>query len=153
MVEKVWWYALDDEQKGPISDNELNLLIEHKVLNSESLVWKQGFSKWIKLSEVNNTTNSNLAPVFSAQTYQSSSAKPTMIDDRKTDPFAIITLAAALASWVFLPIIFVPLGWLSAIVSYYRLKENPELKGKGIRLAGAIILIPAMIYLIYLVNH
>jgi hypothetical protein len=73
------------------------------------------------------------------------------VDDvrQKTDPFAIATLACALGSFVFLPIIFVPIGWLSAIISYYRLKENKNLKGKGIRLAGSILLIPSMIYLFY----
>lgn len=68
---------------------------------------------------------------------------------QRTDPFATITLASALASLAILPVIFVPIGWLSAIVSYTRLKEDPSLKGKGIRNAGAIILIPSMLWLLY----
>jgi len=66
-----------------------------------------------------------------------------------TDPFAVITLAAALASLFILPIIFVPIGWLSAIVSRVRLKENPNLKGNGFQIAGAILLIPSMLWLFY----
>lgn len=82
-----------------------------------------------------------------AGTYPSSAQSANQ--GQTTDPFAILTLASALASLVFLPIIFVPIGWLSAILSYYRLKENPNLKGRGIRITGAIILIPSMLWLFY----
>ncbi len=152
MEKKVWYYVINDEQKGPITQDELNLLVNHNVIKYETLVWRQGLSDWIKLSEINSLSNSE--KTSTKQTFNTNSTNPIAeTDERKTDPFAIITLAAALGSWVFLPIIFVPVGWLSAIVSYYRLKENPNLKGKGIRLAGAIILIPAMIYLFYILNH
>ncbi len=58
---------------------------------------------------------------------------------QKTDPFAIISFAAGLGGFLILPILFVPIGYISGIVSYYRLKENKELKGKGLRIIGAIL--------------
>ena len=69
--------------------------------------------------------------------------------NQTTDPFAIIALTSALASLLILPIIFVHIGWLSAILSRVRLKENPNLKGNGIQIAAGIILIPSMLWLFY----
>jgi hypothetical protein len=64
----------------------------------------------------------------------------TLVDaQQKTDVFAIISLAAGAGGFIILPIIFAPIGFIASWVSYYRLKENKELKGNGLRIAGAIL--------------
>ncbi len=68
---------------------------------------------------------------------------------QKTDPFATISFAAGLGGFLILPIIFVPVGYISAIVSYFRLKENKELKGGGLRIAGAILTTANIFWLMY----
>jgi hypothetical protein len=68
---------------------------------------------------------------------------------QKTDPFAIIAFAAGLGGFVVVPIFFVPVGYIAAIVSYYRLKENEELKGKGLRIVGAIFTTLNIFWLMY----
>ncbi|NLR64761.1 hypothetical protein HGH92_10635 [Chitinophaga varians] len=70
-------------------------------------------------------------------------------EQKKTDPFAIITFAAGLGGFAILPILFIPVGFISGIVSYYRLKENESLKGKGLRIAGWILTCINMLYLMY----
>lgn len=72
-----------------------------------------------------------------------------MSDERKTDPLAAIAFAAGLGGFVILPILFIPIGYISAIVSYYRLKENEYLKGKGLRNAGAILTTINILYVMY----
>lgn len=52
MNTKTWWYAVNNEQKGPVSFSELKLLIEQSILNNETLVWKQGLPNWIKYAEM-----------------------------------------------------------------------------------------------------
>ena len=82
--------------------------------------------------------------------WQSSSDDSSMYDGvRKTDPFAVVTFAAGLGGLVLLPIIFVPVAYVTAIVSYYRLKENPMLKGQGLRVTGAIFNTISLLYLMY----
>lgn len=48
-----------------------------------------------------------------------------------------------------LPILFIPVGYMCAIVSYYKLKDNPELQGGGLRNAGAILTTRNMLYLLF----
>ena len=66
-----------------------------------------------------------------------------------TDIFAVLTFATAMLSLVILPIIFAPICYICAIVSYYRFKDNPNLKGNGLRVTGAIIGGISMIFLIW----
>ncbi|SEA56514.1 hypothetical protein SAMN05443667_105270 [Flavobacterium gillisiae] len=68
---------------------------------------------------------------------------------QKTDPFAIISFAAGLGGFVILPIIFVPVGYIAAIVSYYRLKDNKEMKGSTLRIIGGIFTTLNIFWLMY----
>lgn len=66
-----------------------------------------------------------------------------------TDIFAVITFATALIGFMFLPLLFVPICFIISIVSYYRLKDNQNLTGKGLRLTGALINSANILYLYY----
>ena len=66
-----------------------------------------------------------------------------------TDPFAIISFSAGLGGFLIIPIIFVPIGYIAAIVSYYRLKEDENLKGNGLRIIGAILTTINIFWLMY----
>ncbi|MFT5283331.1 MAG: hypothetical protein ACI94Z_002174 [Yoonia sp.] len=68
---------------------------------------------------------------------------------KKTDIAAVICFAAGLGGLLILPILFVPISYIAAIVSYYRLKENKELKGKGLRISGAILTSINILWLMY----
>ena len=46
MDEKIWYYAVDSEQKGPIDAAELNLLIAVSTIGPETLVWREGMTDW-----------------------------------------------------------------------------------------------------------
>ena len=56
----------------------------------------------------------------------------------ETDVFAIVTFASGILGLLILPIVFAPLTLVFGMISYYRLKENPRLRGKGLRFVGAI---------------
>jgi hypothetical protein len=68
---------------------------------------------------------------------------------QKTDPFAIVTFAAGLGGFVILPILFIPIGYIASMLSYYRLKENKELKGNGLRISGAILTTVNILWFMY----
>ena len=44
-----WYYELDGEKKGPVTESEVSKLIQDKSLFQYSLMWKEGMSEWIKL--------------------------------------------------------------------------------------------------------
>lgn len=70
-------------------------------------------------------------------------------EEVKTDPYAIITFCTGLLGFMILPIVFVPICYVFSLLSHYRLKENKSFKGKGLRLAGALLNTVNIIYLIY----
>lgn len=69
---------------------------------------------------------------------QSGVIAPSTVQKSATDPFAVLTFATGLLSLLLLPIIFAPLTLVFGMLSYYRLKENPHLKGSWLRICGAI---------------
>jgi hypothetical protein len=47
-----WYYVQGSERKGPVGLQELADLVDAGVLNSESYVWRKGFSNWERLKKV-----------------------------------------------------------------------------------------------------
>jgi uncharacterized protein DUF4339 len=59
-----WWYASNNQRKGPIDDEELRRLLVDGTLNSNSLVWKQGMEGWKPVRQIDELTSffSSLPP-------------------------------------------------------------------------------------------
>ena len=47
-----WFYALDNERRGPIADAELASLLGNGTLTTATLVWREGMETWLPLSTV-----------------------------------------------------------------------------------------------------
>ena len=109
-------------------------------------------SKMPSLERINTAPTSTPNEDFNTEQNNYNRVKPSTIlneTEQKTDPFAIISFAAGLGGFIILPILFVPIGYIAAIVSYYRLKENKELKGSVLRIIGAILTSINIIWLMY----
>jgi len=52
MSQSNWYYEVEGEKKGPVSEDEISKLILDKSLLQHSLVWQEGMSNWIKVSDV-----------------------------------------------------------------------------------------------------
>lgn len=52
MTEKIWFYAINGEQKGPIDGAELDLLTGVSTIGPDTLVWRDGMTDWQPASEV-----------------------------------------------------------------------------------------------------
>ena len=53
MEQKIWWYSVNNDQKGPVTEDQLNLLGDQSFISPATLVWKEGLPDWIPLSEIN----------------------------------------------------------------------------------------------------
>lgn len=42
----MWHYALGQEQKGPVSTEQLNALVKDGVVTGDTLVWREGLANW-----------------------------------------------------------------------------------------------------------
>lgn len=47
-----WFYALDGQQIGPVSDPQLEALLRSGKINRDTLVWREGMTDWQALSMV-----------------------------------------------------------------------------------------------------
>lgn len=47
-----WYIAKDGKRNGPLSSDQIRNMIESGSVNSEDLVWKNSFPKWIKIKQV-----------------------------------------------------------------------------------------------------
>jgi tetratricopeptide (TPR) repeat protein/predicted RNA-binding Zn-ribbon protein involved in translation (DUF1610 family) len=84
-----------------------------------------------------------------AQANKSKGKKGKNSDKRTTDPLAIVCFATGMLSLLILPIVFAPICYITGIVSYYRLRENPDLKGRWLRITGALCGVLSILYLLY----
>jgi hypothetical protein len=47
----MWYYTTNDQRYGPLSDAELDKLVVDQVINSNTLVWKDGLAQWTPLGQ------------------------------------------------------------------------------------------------------
>ena len=47
-----WFYALNNEQKGPVTEQELTQLVQQGAVTGDTLVWKEGQAEWRPYREV-----------------------------------------------------------------------------------------------------
>jgi hypothetical protein len=70
MEQKIWWYSLNKEQKGPVTKEQLDLLDEQNFISPDTPVWREGLVNWINFSDINvpvevTPQRPPLPPVFS----------------------------------------------------------------------------------------
>ncbi|MDB4665923.1 hypothetical protein OAE86_00455 [Akkermansiaceae bacterium] len=150
-----WWLHIDGvSEEDPVTSSTIEEFLkagcyhEIKALH----VSQAGLSPppWIEI-ELPLPQPAPAPPQSSTpKTVQSLGQSASPIQEDKTDIFAVITLASGVGSLIILPIIFVPICFICSLVSHTRLKENPNLKGKGVRLVGAICGALGLLWLLWL---
>ena len=102
---KIWFVKFDDRQEGPFS--LLQLKRDHRI-TPETLVWREGFSKWVPIGKV-----AELKEVFAdeekePQKEEKISSPPSVQDelvlDMRLDPYSFlwITLLLVLLTYFFI---------------------------------------------------
>ena len=56
-----WFYALNNERRGPIADAELATLLRNGTLTAATLVWREGMETWVPLSTVRSEPGAGAA--------------------------------------------------------------------------------------------
>ncbi len=51
-----WYYSIDGQRLGPVSQAEFETLVTNGVVKAETLVWRQGMAEWLPHQKVNGTT-------------------------------------------------------------------------------------------------
>jgi hypothetical protein len=58
-----WYYALNNEQKGPVEQAALELLLQQGVLTETTLVWREGMANWLPYREAFSAAPAAAPPV------------------------------------------------------------------------------------------
>ncbi|MEW4925197.1 hypothetical protein [Algibacter sp. 2305UL17-15] len=141
-------------KKGNTSKNDLDLLRNQKKITA---------LQYASLLEIYNRQNAKRIS-FSQKVKKFLSYDENIVAtdreeelNRKTEPFAIVTficgigIITTLVLGRLIPIIFILIivvfGYISSIVSYFKLKEDIELKGGGIRVIGAIFIVIGSVWI------
>ena len=66
-----WYYALNGEQKGPVTTEELKNLVASRQLSLNDLIWKKGLAEWVKVGRVRE-----LAALVQATSSQTAETQP-----------------------------------------------------------------------------
>src|SRR5450759_3643821 len=67
----VWHVVVDGEQVGPLTEDELKDRLRQGKINSDTLVWKEGFGDWTQFSAV-----PELTPLLARITHHPAATKP-----------------------------------------------------------------------------
>ena len=51
-VQVQYFYALERQQVGPVSFEQLKVLFANRTINKEALIWKQGMENWTALKDI-----------------------------------------------------------------------------------------------------
>jgi len=46
-----WFYALDNQRQGPVTEETIRHLLRAKAVDSATLVWREGFADWVPLGD------------------------------------------------------------------------------------------------------
>jgi uncharacterized membrane protein len=77
---KEWYYRQGENQVGPITKEEISLLIGQGQLSLDDFVWKQGFPQWVKARDAQELfSNQTTPPPFSIP-----SVPPAIPEERRT---------------------------------------------------------------------
>ncbi|MGO8489894.1 RDD family protein [Rhizobium ruizarguesonis] len=86
---KNWYYAVGQEHRGPISEEELRDLIKQGQLTKETLLWQEGMSTWQRASELPELSAAFIAP-------PPLPAMPPAVPSAPTTPIGKVTADAQL---------------------------------------------------------
>ncbi|MCP3926595.1 MAG: RDD family protein [Desulfobacterales bacterium] len=50
-----WYYAIEDERKGPVSEDEFKNLVDSNTISGDTLVWNSNMEDWDSYSNINSS--------------------------------------------------------------------------------------------------
>jgi hypothetical protein len=56
-----WYYALNNEQKGPVEQVEFDALLQQGTINNSTLVWREGMATWLPYGQTVNPVSAGEA--------------------------------------------------------------------------------------------
>jgi Domain of unknown function (DUF4190)/GYF domain 2 len=124
-----WFYSVDNQQAGPVTDAELHGLVATGRVLPATLVWRDGMPKWMEFSQLSTVGTASLPP----SSYHGGMSYPT------TSGYAIASLIFGIIGLIsclfFLGLPAVILGH----IAMHQIDHAPRnVSGRGMAITGLI---------------
>jgi len=140
-----WYYTVNGEQKGPVSQDQFDELVRTGVICGDTLVWREGMAEWATYGQV-----------FQQQA-PGSAAPPTLAPSGsrrgpETNGLAIASLILAIASFACGSCFFSLPGVITGHMALAQINRSEyEMGGRGLAIAGLIISYTNLVIVVLLV--
>ena len=83
---KIWYLARNGKRHGPISEIEMNKLVEMGHLKPQDLVWRPGFEEWKNSSSVFSPTKTKTETSKTLERMRTTTEQPKATNKKVFDP-------------------------------------------------------------------
>jgi len=162
-----WFYAKDNQQRGPVSKDDLLRLLTKGEITSQSLVWRQGMVQWTQLNQIAELNtylqiqNTGIPQAYSQTTAPTTGRLPAnttaVAPARPNNPFALSGFILGLIS----PLLCccgltAVVGLVLSIIGRVQISQNPIqyanawMANFGI-ISNALVLVLNLISTVYMI--
>ena len=162
-----WYYAFNNEQKGPVNESEIKTQLATRKLPADTLVWKEGMDNWTPASQVAAFTFRE--PPAPATTFAKLSPAPEKVETaapgiHNPDSVTPVTMASLVGPGealevdpedaenhkIFGIVAYVPFLWL---VTLFGAKESPFAQYHANQGLSLCVLEIALWIVLTVINH
>lgn len=155
-----WYYAIDDDQFGPVAEEDIQRMIASGELHGNDLLWQAGMTDWVEVQEVfpsaaaaagpaaplqpegvdvtQPSPPETFKPVTERQVRRMPDATPVGGTQVRVHPLAILSVVLAVAS------LFVCVSAIPAVIvghmALAQINREPErYEGKSVAIVGLVL--------------
>ncbi len=140
-----WFYGKDNTQHGPVSELEIRSLISTGTIDNSTILWREGMSDWLPLSEIPEfQPAAGAAPAGAASPYvspQTYAGQPGYQAAIPTEGLAIASMICGILAIIscYVWALFGLPAVICGHMSIKKINNSPTpLAGKGMAIAGLI---------------
>ena len=138
MEEKVWYYAKEGEQLGPITETDMRGLLASGQLSPEAMIWKQGMGNWAPARSIHALWGA-ASPEGDGGTVPPAPAGMPQVGG-ETNGMAIASLVLGILSFAMCGCMTAIPGIVCGHMALGQIKREPErYKGRELAIVGLVL--------------
>ncbi len=109
-----WYYAVNDERKGPVNDHEFNELVASNEITNDTLVWNNEMADWESYGQLNK----ELPPEIPVKKSQKTSFDEQIKNDQEEKTFGMLCHLSSFSGFL------IPFGSILGPLILWLIKKN-----------------------------
>lgn len=134
----LWYYYLGNVRKGPVSEKQIEDFVRDGVLERDSMVWREGFSEWLKIENTAFMSFIQQRPALSDKWLWTLATVPLLVN------FMLLKFIPEAGTTPIITIIVIVLNTIFFLLDVNYLRENGVDAGAWMWLG--LVLIPVYLF-------